>query len=243
MIKFGTSGWRSIMAEEFTFANVRRVVGAIATYLTENRKSEGPVIVGYDSRFLSPELAKDAATLLASRGFPVLFSKDFVPTPVVSFQIRYQKALGGVNFTASHNPAEYNGIKFNGPEGAAATPEMTREIERLANALPDNLPASHPSASDEKRIKIFDPRPAYLAALSRVLDTSALKKAKLRVGADVLYGTGRGYLDTMLQSTGCRTVVLHDWRDVNFGGQPPEPAEPQLAEFIKLSRKEHWVAG
>jgi len=240
MIKFGTSGWRAVMAEEFTFANVRRVVGAIAEYLKELK---GPVVVGYDSRFLSPEFAKDTAALLAGHGFPVLFSKNCVPTPVVSFQIRHQKALGGINITASHNPAEYNGIKFNGPEGAPATPDMTKEIERLANAAPLAPPVPAVSPDDEKRIQTFDPRPAYLAELRRVINVSLLKKAKLKVGVDVLYGTGRGYLDTFLQSAGCKTVVLHDWRDVIFGGQPPEPAEPQLAELIQRIRKEHLMAG
>src|SRR2546430_13856393 len=130
MIQFGTSGWRSIMAKDFTFANVRRVVHAIATHLKRTEvkglrteQSAGsaksvlspqssafrPVVVGYDTRFLSPEFAKMAAEILAAQGFTVLFSKDFVPTPVVSFQILRHKALGGINFTASHNPAEYNG--------------------------------------------------------------------------------------------------------------------------------------
>jgi phosphoglucomutase len=243
MIKFGTSGWRSIMAEDFTFANVRRVVTAIAQYLKEQPNQGRPVIVGYDSRFLSPEFAREAAQILVKHGLPVLFANDFVPTPVVSFQITHQKALGAINFTASHNPAEYNGIKFNGPEGAPATPEMTHEIERRANALPENLPATHLTADEEKRIKSFDPRPAYLAALRKVIDVPAIKRAKLKVGVDVLYGTGRGYLDTFMKSTGARTTVLHDWRDVQFGGQSPEPAEPQLADLIKLIRKERLVAG
>jgi phosphoglucomutase len=244
MIKFGTSGWREIMAEQFTFPNVRRVVGAIGDYLKANSQGRiAPVIVGYDSRFLSPEFAREAAAVLVTRGFDVLFSKDFIPTPVVSFQVRKRKALGGVNFTASHNPASYNGIKFNGPEGAPATADMTYEIERLANVAPDNPPIPRLSASDEKRIRLFDPRPEYLTALKRVVDVAALKKARLRVGVDVLYGTGRGYLDTFLQSAGCRTVVLHDHRDVNFGGRAPEPAEPQLAEMITLIRKQRLAAG
>jgi phosphoglucomutase len=261
MIKFGTSGWRSIMAEEFTFANVRRVVGAIATYLQQaseqanKRASNGfpgsparplassPVIVGYDTRFLSPEFARDTAVLLASRGFPVLFAKDFIPTPVVSFQILHQKALGGVTFTASHNPAEYNGIKFNSSEGSPANPEITHEIERLANTSPEFPPLPVLSADEEKRIKPFDPHPAYLSALRKVIDTKVLKKAKLRVGVDVLYGTGRGYLDTFFKESGCQTKVLHDWRDVNFGGQAPEPAESQLAELVRVIRKNKLVAG
>ncbi len=135
MIRFGTSGWRCVIAEEFTYDNVRKVIHAIATHLqtTEARRRFRPIVVGYDPRFLSPELAKMTADIVASYGFPVLLSKEPVPTPVVSFQIIHQKAAGGINFTASHNPAEYNGIKFNMANGAPASPDVTHEIERLAN--------------------------------------------------------------------------------------------------------------
>lgn len=276
MIQFGTSGWRSIMAEDFTFANVRRVVQAIATHLKTNvseYRSTGvsatqqnvtpaprhadtpirPVIVGYDTRFLSPEFAQAAAEVLSKNGLPVLFSKTFVPTPVVSYSILHQKAAGSVNFTASHNPAEYNGIKFNMANGAPASPEATHDIERLANenvseyggigvsaTLRDVTPTSRHA---DTPIRMFDPKPAYLAKLRKIIDVGALRRAHLKVGADVLYGTGRGYLDTFLTEAGCRTTVLHDWRDVTFGGQSPEPAGPQLAELIKTMRKEKLVAG
>ena len=265
MIQFGTSGWRSIMAEDFTFENVRRVVQAIADHLKgegergrtgdpENAKDVSPlspltaspvrpVVVGYDTRFLSPEFAETAATLLARNGFSVLFSKEPVPTPVVSFQIMHRKALGGVNFTASHNPAEYNGIKFNRASGAPASPEVTHDIERRANAGGAAPSAVARSEEEAARIQAFDPRPAYLSRLRQILDVSALKKARLKVGADVLYGTGRGYLDTFLKSAGCRTTVLHDWRDVRFGGRSPEPAKEQLGELIVRMRREKLVAG
>jgi phosphomannomutase len=203
-IKFGTSGWRAIMAEDFTFPNVRRVVDAVATYFGQQPQAKtAPIIVGYDSRFLSPEFAQETAALLATRGFAVLLSQEPLPTPVVSFQIRHQKALGGINFTASHNPAEYNGIKINGPEGAPATPDMTHEFERLANALPESYPPVNASEADLKRIKRFDPKPAYLNALKKVIDVRVLKKSRMKVGVDVLYGVGRGYLDTFLQMAGC----------------------------------------
>src|SRR6266700_5720675 len=191
MIRFGTSGWRAVIAEEFTFENVRKVVHAIAQHLVAER-GEGPVVVGYDTRFLSPDLAKMTAEIVASHGLPVLLSNDPVPTPVVSFQILHQKAAGGINFTASHNPAEYNGIKFNMANGAPASPEVTKEIERLANGP---TPSSPGLAAP---VRTFNPRPAYLAKLKKIIDVSALKKAKLKVAADVLYGTGRGYLDTLL---------------------------------------------
>jgi alpha-D-glucose phosphate-specific phosphoglucomutase len=238
MIQFGTSGWRAVIAEEFTYTNVRKVIHAIATHL---KGSAAPVVVGYDTRFLSPELGKMTADILSSYGLRVLLSKDSVPTPVISFQITQQKAAGGINFTASHNPPEYNGIKFNMANGAPASPEVTHEIERLANQNEGaNVDAS---AIRPSLIKTFDPRPAYLTRLRKMIDVSALKKAKLNVGADVLYGTGKGYLDEFLKESGCKTTVLHDWRDVNFGGHPPEPAAEQLSELVRLMKKHRMAAG
>lgn len=260
MIRFGTSGWRAIIAEEFTFDNARRVVHAICQHLKEEQETaaarerssveakrlatslprylaSSPVIVGYDTRFLSPELAKMTADIVSSYGLPVLLSKDPVPTPVMSFQVTHQKALGGINFTASHNPAEYNGIKFNMANGAPASPEVTKIIERYANAeLPEEKPAN------SKLIKLFNAQPAYLSRLKKIIKVPLLKKAKLKVGADVLYGTGMGYLDVFLKQTGSRTTVLHNWRDVRFGGMSPEPSDEQLAEMKAVMKKEKLVA-
>jgi phosphoglucomutase len=293
-LHFGTSGWRAVIAEEFTFDNVRRVVNAIAQHVSargdynviasapsanldekgargnldvkfnneiaasafpgksggrpprNDKKTSRPVIVGYDTRFLSPELAQMTAEIASSYGIPVLLSKDPVPTPVISFQITHRKAAGSINFTASHNPAQYNGIKFNMANGAPASPEVTHEIERLANAEAPPHPNPLPQGGGARRTgeaKIFDPRPAYLARLRHIIDVSELKKARLKVGVDVLYGTGRGYLDTLLKEAGCQTTVLHDWRDVNFGGQAPEPAQEQLAELVRIMKKGKLVAG
>ncbi len=285
MIQFGTSGWRSIIADDFTFANVRKVVQAIADHLLSSSSTAAsgvphhsaggqpsrdlvvgggsiamgprqrrsgatihvmkPVIVGYDTRFLSPEFAQTAADILVKNGIPVLFSKTFVPTPVVSYSIIYLKAAGGVNFTASHNPAEYNGIKFNMANGAPASPEVTHDIERLANEnrSEEGRIGGTENIAEVPRVRSFDPRPPYLAKLRKMIDVSALKKAKLKVGVDVLYGTGMGYLDTFLEESGCRITLLHNWRDVRFGGHAPEPAEVQLAEMIKRMRREELVAG
>src|SRR5258706_3187340 len=256
MIRFGTSGWRAVMADEFTYDNVRKVIHAIANHL--KTQGTGPVIVGYDAWFLSPELAKMTAEIASSYGFPILLSQAPVPTPVVFFQVTHQKAIGGINFTASHNPAEYNGIKFNMANGAPASPEVTHEIERLANdsvgAGPRARPQSQSTESNfnfgqaqgpapTRLIRTFDPHPAYLSRLKKIIDVDALKKAKLKVGADVLYGTGQGYLDRFLKEAKCRTTVLHDWRDVNFGGNSPEPADEQLSELKRLMKKEKLVAG
>jgi len=251
-IKFGTSGWRAILADEFTFANVRHVVQATASVFRrqiEKNLRNQPVIVGYDPRFLSPEFAKTAAEVLASNGLSVLLSKDVVPTPAVSFQILHQKAVGAINFTASHNPAAYNGLKVNMANGAPSSPEMTKEIERLANepdaargrpgegVLSPTLPIA------ESLIRTFDPKPAYFAKLRKMIDVGVLKKARLKVGADCLYGAGMGYLDEFLIASGCRTSVLHNWRDVRFGGLSPEPGKEQLVELVKAMKKEKLQIG
>lgn len=238
MIQFGTSGWRSIMAEDFTFANVRRVVGAISRHLKESPVADRPVIVGYDTRFLSPEFAALAAEIASSHGLRVLLSKSFVPTPVVSFQVMHQKAAGSINFTASHNPYEYNGIKFNTADGAPASPEVTKRVEQYANGSNNGV-----EGEGAGKISEFDPKPAYLKALAKKIDVSAIKKSKLKVGVDVLWGTGMGYLDTFLENAGCKPVVMHNWRDVTFGGKSPEPAEEQLAELVRRMKKERISVG
>ncbi len=242
MIQFGTSGWRAILAEEFTFANVRKVTQAIALHLRQEIESKGavgPVIVGYDPRFLSPEFAQAAADVLAAYGLPVLLSNDVVPTPAVAYHILRQKAVGAINFTASHNPAEYNGLKFNMANGAPASPEATKDIERRAN-IDQAQPIGQPRGA---LIKKFDPKPAYLARLRRIVDLAVVKKAKLRVGVDCLYGAGMGYLDVILKSAKIPTVVLHHWRDVRFGGLSPEPGAEQLAELIRTMKKEKLHIG
>src|SRR5262249_6747638 len=151
-----------------------------------------------------PEFARETAGILSRRGFKVLLSKDFVPTPTVSFQVLHQKALGGINFTASHNPPEYNGIKFNAANGAPASPEVTKVIEAGANQASAEAESGSFAATEAQKewpgVTLFDPKPAYLAALRKRIDVSKLKKAKLRVGVDVLYGTGAGYLDEFLKS-------------------------------------------
>jgi len=240
MIRFGTSGWRAIMAEDFTFANVRRAVRAIAQHVKEKEPGK-PVVIGYDPRFLSPEFAQTSADILSKHGVPVLMSKDVVPTPVVSFQVMHQKAAGSINFTASHNPAAYNGLKFNMSNGAPSSPEVTHEIEDLANS--DATLTDGPAAEKAAPIRLFDPKPAYMARLKKVIDVAALKKSKMKIGVDPLYGAGMGYVDAFLKEAGCKPTVLHAWRDVTFGGMSPEPAPDQLKELVKVMKKEKLVMG
>jgi len=225
-IRFGTSGWRAIIADEFTVANVQRVVGAIARYVVSTAASSPSLVVGYDPRFLSETFASLAADVAAQHGIHCYLSPDSVPTPTVAFAIRQRKADGGINFTASHNPAEYNGIKFSMANGAPALPEVTRRIEaEIANPSAAALPES------PAPIERADLRPAYLDDLAQKINLDVIRSAHLRLVYDPLYGAGRGYLDGLLAQAGVEVVSLHGARDVLFGGHPPDPAEEHLGEL------------
>jgi phosphoglucomutase len=225
-IRFGTSGWRAIIGEEFTFANVRRVTEAICRSLTiESIASSQTLIVGHDSRFMGEKFSTLAAEIAAAKGFKVLLCQGPTPTPTISHAIRSEKAAGGLNFTASHNPPEYQGIKFSTADGAPALPEVTQKFEAAIaeNATADDAPGG--------KIEPFDARPGYLDDLKSKLNLDAIASAKPKIGYDPLWGTGRGYLDKFLRDLGCEVETIHDWRDVTFGGQAPEPGEEHVGEL------------
>jgi phosphoglucomutase len=225
-IRFGTSGWRAIIADEFTFSNVERVTAAVCSYLiTETPKTARVLVIGHDSRFMGERFSTVAAQIAARMGFRVLFCQGPTPTPAISHVIRSKSAAGGLNFTASHNPPEYQGIKFSTADGAPALPEVTRQIE---DGIVGNV-----SAADDRGglVEEYDPRPAYLDDLRSKLNFDAIGKAKGRFAYDSLWGTGRGYLDRILRDAGCEVETLHDWRDVTFGGRSPEPGEDHVGEL------------
>jgi alpha-D-glucose phosphate-specific phosphoglucomutase len=230
-IHFGTSGWRAIIDDEFTFPNVRRVSHSIAQYIKKHRLQDKGVIVGYDTRFLSKEFAETCAQVLAADNIRVFLTARDTPTPVIAYQILKRKAGGAINITASHNPPEYNGIKFSTAYGGPAPVEVTREIEKNIKQKVE------PPAEKGGAIEKFDPLPAYLERIKELVDFKAIRRARLKIGVDVLYGCGRGYLDRLLADAGCRVTVLHDDLDPSFGGLPPEPAKEQLKELVALVRK------
>lgn len=225
-IRFGTSGWRAVIADDFTFENVRLVIEAICGYLkTHETEGSDTLIVGHDSRFMGETFARVAAEIARGKGFTALKCTGPTPTPTISHAIRANKAAGGINFTASHNPPEYQGIKFSTADGAPALPEVTTQIEhRVANKM-----AGHDSAGGE--IKDFDPRPAYLDDLKTKVRFDVIAAARGRYAYDALWGTGRGYLDKVLRESGLEVDTIHDWRDVTFGGRSPEPGEDHLDEL------------
>ncbi len=225
-IRFGTSGWRAIIAEDFTFENVRIVTDSICSYLkNQSSNARSILIIGHDSRFMGEKFAAIAADIASQRGFRVLLCDGPTPTPTISHSIRSLGAAGGVNFTASHNPPEYQGIKFSTADGAPALPEITKEIEV---GIAERRKASDASGGS---IESYDPKPAYLEDLAKKVDLDAIAAAKGRYAYDALWGTGRGYLDKCLRERGLEVEVLNDWRDVTFGGRSPEPGKDHLDEL------------
>lgn len=234
-ITFGTSGWRGILCEDFIFENVKIVTQAIADHLAATGV-KGEVIVGYDSRFMGEGFAKESARVLAAAGIKSLLCRRDTPTPVIAFEILRRKAAGGINFTASHNPPEYNGIKFSPSWGGPALPETTGDIERRANEMLGEVCYREMSLSQAVKaglLEEIDPREAYLADLESKIDFAAIKQLG-PIAVNPLYGTSRGYLDAPLLERGVDARVINDRRDPYFGGFPPEPAEKYIQDFIAV---------
>jgi len=219
------------MAEEFTFANVRRAVNGIARYVKSQRPRGARVIVGRDPRFLGETFCAMAADILGSYGITPLAIAEAAPTPAISHAVIHQKADGAINFTASHNPPEYNGIKFSTPDGAPALPEVTQQIEKEIAAF-DGTPGTL-----KTDVQSLDPKPAYLARLRKHIDFAAIQKAGLRVVFDPLWGAARGYSDALLKDAGVQVATVHDYRDVLFGGHAPEP-DDHLLEHMREKMRE-----
>lgn len=236
-LKFGTSGWRAVIAEEFTFSNVRLAVAGIAEHV-HKRKKKGTVIVGYDTRFFSPEFARMAAQTLAAHGIQVLLCDAPVPTPVIACEILRRKCDGAVNFTASHNPAAYNGIKFSGPHGGPALPQETSDIEaRIARlAVRPARAVAHRTNTDERELETISPRGAYLKRLGELVDFETIREARLKIVCDVLHGCGAGYLDGVLTENAIPCTTLRAERDVLFNGTGPDVSEENLASLREAVR-------
>ena len=231
---FGTSGWRAVLGEDFTFQNVRIVSQAIVHVLKHEKIGERGLVIGYDSRFLGEKFAIVAAEVFAAHGISVLLCDRETPAPTISYHVLQRNLAGGLNISASHNPPEYNGIKFTPKWGGPALPETTRAIEqRLVHLLHGEHVKWLPWEKAERTriVQAFDPCPEYLAALEKHIDVDVIRRANLRVVMDPLYGTSRGYLDTFLRNAGAKMAVLHYWRDPYFGGIRPEPTRETTAEL------------
>ena len=244
-IKFGTSGWRAIFCEDFTLANVRNVVQAIADNLHAEGLADRGVVIGYDARFMGADFSRETARILAAAGIKSYFCVRDTPTPVISHELLRRQAAGAINFTASHNPYNYNGIKFSPASGGPALPEMTNAIERRANALQGKSLAGGMTLEDAAEKGLYeeiDPRADYFVTLKKMIDFEAIAAASLKIAVNPLYGCGRGYLDRILAEEGVDVVKINDHLDPYFGGRPPEPAEEYTEDFISLVKGDDSIS-
>ncbi len=236
-IKFGTDGWRAVISEEFTFANVRAVAQAIADYVNDHKLGGRGIIVGYDPRFLADKFAEETVKVLHANGITCFMTDRDTPIPVVAFSVKDRNAGGAIMITASHNPPQYCGMKFIPEYAGPAFPNITDEI--LKNLREGKQRASHASVKIER----FNPMNRYIKSIDELIDFDEIKKAKLKVAYDPLWGSGREYLDKILQDLGADVTVIHGFRDVLFGGITPEPAGDNLAELKKVVLERKCDAG
>src|SRR5215472_2423296 len=232
-IKFGTSGWRAIVADEFTIANIRRAVTGIARYVVGEKASRAQIIVGRDPRYMGERFVEVAAEIMAATGIRPLVVPEPAPTPAIAFEVIRLKTDGAINFTASHNPAEYNGIKFSTPDGAPALPDVTRKIESLIPVDGSRLTAT---TAEKMQPEQIDVRPAYLGQLKEMVDLPLIRKSGIKIAYDPLWGAARGYPDHLLREAGIEVATVHDARDVLFGGHAPEP-DGQVLNDLRAKMK------
>ena len=243
MIKFGTSGWRAVMGEEFTFHNVRLVSQAIANYLKKKFPTQKiSVVVNYDTRFLSDRFAFEAAKIFSHNMIHVYLSDRDAPSQAQALQVIKKKAQAGINFTASFNPPEYNGLKFNTETGAPALPEVTEKIEEELKQLTKDY-SFCPLYPSEEFIEKIDLRHDYLAFIQDKIDFDLIRRSKIKVAVDPLYGTSREYLDEILEENQIPVEEIHGYIDPYFGGITPSCSEENLKELKAVVREKKCHLG
>jgi len=235
-IRFGTSGWRAIVADGFTLANVRLAVAGIAAYV-KTLPEPHRVLVGRDPRFLGESFVAEAARVLAAAGVTPLVISEAAPTPAIAYAVRTLKTSGAINFTASHNPPEYNGIKYSTPDGAPALPETTRQIEAAVERIAASGQPVPVAAEPKGGFESVDVKPAFKKRLAELVDLKAIADSKIKIVYDPFWGAGRGYITEILREAGVAVESVHDYRDVLFGGHAPEPDDHLLGD-AKAKMKE-----
>jgi phosphomannomutase len=235
-IKFGTDGWRGVIADDFTFDNVRRVAGAIASYVLKYEEPQHGVIIGYDTRFASPRAAHVAAEVIAAAGIPVKLSNDYTPTPAVSYAVKNLGAAGGVMVTSSHNPWNWNGVKFKGKFGGSATPGIMKKLE-------EELSAGAMPRGTEAAIEEVDMKVPYITAVCSFADLDLIKKTKFKFAVDAMYGSGRGVLTGIFREHGVQHVAIREELNPLFPGINPEPIEPHIKLLQETVVREKCDAG
>lgn len=240
-IKFGTDGWRGVIAEDFTFANARIVAQAIARYVVRGEDARKGMLVGYDHRYASDHVAAAVAEVISSTGTPVWLTNKPCPTPAISLLVRQRGAAGGIMITASHNPYRWNGIKYKASYGSSALPAIVAQIEKeLAEVLSKGIPPLPPR---KDLIQKIEPRAPYLDALEKLVDWDRLRKAKFRFVSDVMHGSAAGLLVELFRRNGIACDEIRGTRDPLFGGVNPEPIEPHIEALRKAVLAGKYDAG
>jgi alpha-D-glucose phosphate-specific phosphoglucomutase len=225
-IRFGTDGWRGVIAEDFTFANARIVAHAIARYVVRGEDPRRGMLVGYDHRYASDRVAAAVAEVISASGTPVWLADKPCPTPAISFLVRHQKATGGIVITASHNPYRWNGIKYKASYGSSALPSIVAQIEKeLASVLEKGVPPLPPRGD---LIRSLEPRAPYLDALENLVDWKRLREAELRFVFDPMHGAAAGLLPELFHRNDIPCDEIRGTRDPRFGSVHPEPIEPHI---------------
>jgi phosphoglucomutase len=245
-IKFGTSGWRGLIADDFTFANVRLAVTAIADHVNSKAK-EPTILVGYDPRFYSEEFSQLAVDILNANGIRTLLCDTFTPTPAIAYEIMRRKLDGAINFTASHNPAHYHGLKFSSADAGPALPEVTKDIEARVTKMveKDGTDPVRTAKPDGKRAanEMVNLRETYLARLEQLVRFDVLRQSKAQFVIDALHGCGAGYLDGVLARNGVAAQAMRLNRDVLFDGTGPDVSDENLAPlFVGAAKPYSGVA-
>jgi alpha-D-glucose phosphate-specific phosphoglucomutase len=240
-IKFGTDGWRGIIAEDFTFANARIVAKAIARYVVRCEDARKGVLIGYDHRFASDGVAAAVADLIAATGTPVWLADKPCPTPAISLLVRQRGAAGGILITASHNPYQWNGIKYKASYGSSALPSIVAQIEiELAEVQKNIVPLPPPR---KELIQSLEPRAPYLDTIEKLIDWNRLRNAKLRFVSDPMHGSATGLLPALFARHGIACDEIRGKRDPRFGGVHPEPIPPHIAPLQEAVLAGKYDAG
>jgi len=241
-IRFGTSGWRAIVAEEFTVANIRLAVAGIAAYV-KTQPEPHRVLVGRDPRFLGESFVDVAARVLAGAGVTPIVIPEAAPTPAIAYAVRELKTSGAINFTASHNPPEYNGIKFSTHDGAPALPEVTKQIEAAIAALQQSGAAIALAEVPAGGFETADVKPGFVKRIGELVDLKTIAASGIKIVYDPFWGAGRGYSSEILGAAGVAVETVHDYRDVLFGGHAPEPDDPLLGDCKAKMKQTGAVLG
>ena len=240
-IQFGTDGWRGVIAEDYTYENVRKVAHAIARYVVRAANPEQGLLVGYDTRFGSEHFARATAETISAAAIPVWLADTAAPTPALSLLVRQRGAAGGIQITASHNPYRWNGIKFKASYGSSASPAIVAQIEsELAKVLRDGVPPLPPRKNLIQPLAIREP---YLETLSKLVDWDRLRASKFRFVIDPMHGAGRGLLKELFHRHGIEADEIRGTRDPLFGGVNPEPIEPHIAPLQQAMLTGKYDAG